>query len=138
MADRYYSRSSLHRSSSRSSSRSSRSSRKKRLISLPQLIILLLLLVVAAQLTMLLLDRQEAEQNHFEAVTVKPETKTFRRDNRTLVNHTVNGNLYLVEVRPTVGAPYFLIDQYGYGELELRRNPAGLHLRPPAWATKRW
>lgn len=66
------------------------------------------------------------------AVTVK------EHDNRTVEEYRNNDNLYMVKVTPSVGKPYYLIDDDGSGDMEMRRNAAGMDNRVPQWTLFSW
>ena len=50
----------------------------------------------------------------------------------------VNGRLYAIRVTPKKGAPYYLVDSDGDGDLETRRNDTDSDLLIPAWVIKQW
>jgi hypothetical protein len=50
----------------------------------------------------------------------------------------VNGKLYAIRVTPRKGAPYYLVDSDGDGDLETRRNDTDSDLLIPAWVIKQW
>lgn len=50
----------------------------------------------------------------------------------------VNGRLYAIRVTPKKGAPYYLVDSDGDGDLETRKNDTDSDLLIPAWVIKEW
>jgi hypothetical protein len=66
------------------------------------------------------------------AVTVK------EHDNRRVEEYRNNDNLYMVKVTPSHGKPYYLIDDDGSGDMEMRRNAAGMDNRVPQWTLFSW
>jgi hypothetical protein len=50
----------------------------------------------------------------------------------------VNGKLYAIKVTPKKGAPYYLVDSDGDGDLETRKNDTDSDLLIPAWVIKKW
>ena len=50
----------------------------------------------------------------------------------------VNGKLYAIRVTPKKGAPYYLVDSDGDGDLETRRNDTDSDLLIPSWVIKEW
>lgn len=50
----------------------------------------------------------------------------------------VNGKLYAIRVTPKKGAPYYLVDSDGDGDLETRKNDTDSDLLIPAWVIKQW
>jgi hypothetical protein len=57
----------------------------------------------------------------------------------TVINEfRVNGQLYMIQVKPRKGPPYYLVDSDGDGNLETRSNELASDLLIPAWVLKRW
>lgn len=52
--------------------------------------------------------------------------------------YRVNGQLYMVEILPVKGAPYYLIDTDGDGLLESHQNHLEPQLAVPRWTLRRW
>lgn len=50
----------------------------------------------------------------------------------------VNGQLYAIRISPKRGAPYYLVDSDGDGNLETRKNDTDSDLLIPAWVIKKW
>lgn len=50
----------------------------------------------------------------------------------------VNGQLYAIRINPEHGAPYYLVDSDGDGNLETRKNDTDSDLLIPAWVIKKW
>jgi len=50
----------------------------------------------------------------------------------------VNGKLYAIRVTPKKGAPYYLVDSDGDGDLETRKNDTDSDLLIPSWVIKEW
>ena len=53
---------------------------------------------------------------------LEPEVTIIRKDDATISEYRVNGNLYMVKIVPFVGKPYYLIDRDGDGEMEGRTS----------------
>ena len=53
---------------------------------------------------------------------LEPEVTIIRKDDATITEYRVNGNLYMVKIVPFVGKPYYLIDRDGDGEMEGRTS----------------
>lgn len=51
---------------------------------------------------------------------LEPEVTIIQKDGETVEEYRVAGRLYMVKVTPSVGAPYYLMDQDGDGRLESR------------------
>lgn len=60
-------------------------------------------------------------------------------DGDTVINEfRVNGQLYMIQITPRKGPPYYLVDSDGDGDLETRRNDLSPNLLVPTWVLKRW
>lgn len=53
---------------------------------------------------------------------LQPEVTIVRRGNETIEEYRVGGQLYMIKITPSKGAPYYLLDTDGDGSLETRRN----------------
>ena len=60
------------------------------------------------------------------------------KDEGRIKEYRVNGQLYMVEVLPVKGAPYYLIDTDGDGLLESHQNHLESQLTVPRWTLRRW
>ena len=60
------------------------------------------------------------------------------QDDGIVEEKRVNGRLYAIRVTPKKGAPYYLVDSDGDGDLETRRNDTDSDLLIPAWVIKEW
>lgn len=69
---------------------------------------------------------------------LSPAITVREAENRTLEEFRVNGNLYMVKVTPTVGAPYYLVDQDGSGDMNLHRGGSDTNIQIPQWALLSW
>ena len=67
-----------------------------------------------------------------------PAITLSEEDNRTVEEYRVNGNLYMVKITPSIGAPYYLIDQDGSGDMGLHRGGSDLNIQIPQWALLSW
>jgi hypothetical protein len=68
-----------------------------------------------------------------------PVTITPDQQGNEIKEFRVNGRLYMVMVIPGKGAPYYLVDTDGDGNLETRRNNMDSDgLTVPTWVLKRW
>jgi hypothetical protein len=72
---------------------------------------------------------------------LQPEVTIIRRQDRTIEEYSVNGQLYMIKVTPKRGRPYFLVDSDGNGNFDMQRV-AGPDLEPrmliPSWVLLRW
>jgi hypothetical protein len=69
---------------------------------------------------------------------IEPRVTIEEHSNRVVEEYRVNNKLYMVKITPTIGAPYYLIDDDGSGELEYRRNSGGRDIRVPQWTLFSW
>ena len=69
---------------------------------------------------------------------LEPEVTIIRRDDRTIEEYRVNGQIYMIKVTPSKGYPYYLVDADGDGELESRRNELDPRILVPSWVIFRW
>ncbi|MFA7388270.1 MAG: DUF2782 domain-containing protein, partial [Thiohalobacteraceae bacterium] len=69
---------------------------------------------------------------------LEPEVTIIRRDDRTVEEYRINGQLYMIKVTPSKGYPYYLVDADGDGELESRRNELDPRILVPSWVIFRW
>lgn len=69
---------------------------------------------------------------------IEPSVTIKEYENRTVEEYSVNNNTYMVKVTPTAGAPYYLVDQDGSGEMEWRRNTPGMDMQVPQWTLFSW
>jgi len=69
---------------------------------------------------------------------IQPAVTLQEHDNRTVEEYRVNNKLYMVKITPSLGAPYYLIDDTGSGDLEYRRDAGGRDTRVPQWVLFSW
>ncbi len=68
-----------------------------------------------------------------------PEVTIRRRGAQGAVEeYRLGGVLYMIKIMPTKGAPYYLVDTDGDGNLETRYNDLQVGLLIPAWVLLRW
>jgi len=53
---------------------------------------------------------------------LEPEITIIHKDDATITEYRINGNLYKVKVVPFIGKPYYLIDRDGDGVMEGRSS----------------
>jgi Protein of unknown function (DUF2782) len=68
---------------------------------------------------------------------LEPQVTIQRRGTDTVKEYRLNGRLYMVEVTPQHGRPYYLIDNVGRGEFT-RLDSYDTGTRPPMWVIHRW
>ena len=71
-------------------------------------------------------------------ITREPEVTIRRRAEDTIMEYRVNGRLYMVQIVPRKGIPYFLVDTDGDGNLDTRYNDLDEGLAIPAWVILSW
>jgi hypothetical protein len=79
---------------------------------------LLLLLTTLLLVTPLYAEKAIAASDE----ELQPEVTIVRRGNETIEEYRVGGQLYMIKITPSKGAPYYLMDTDGDGSLETRRN----------------
>lgn len=70
--------------------------------------------------------------------TLEPEVTIIQKDDATVEEYRVNGNLYMVKVVPVVGKPYYLMDQDGDGKLEDKMTDLYNNFTVPQWVLFSW
>ena len=74
-----------------------------------------------------------------EESLMEGETVFIGDDEQEVVKeYKAGGSVWMIEVRPTKGRPYYLIDGDGDGRFESRRSELGPQFRVPTWVIKRW
>lgn len=73
-----------------------------------------------------------------EGSVPEPEVRIIHKSDRTVREFRVNGKLVAVQIIPKKGAPYYLVDADGDGNLETRRNDLDPDVLIPGWVLKRW
>lgn len=69
---------------------------------------------------------------------IEPEVTIIRSEDSVVEEYRINGNLYMVKITPSVGSPYYMIDQDGDGNLELRKSTLGSDTVVPQWVIFEW
>ncbi len=69
---------------------------------------------------------------------LEPEVTIIRKDDRTIEEYRLNGQLYMIKITPSKGYPYYLVDADGDGNLETRRNELDPRILVPSWVIFRW
>ncbi len=57
---------------------------------------------------------------------------------KTIDEYRVNGKLYMIRITPEKGAPYYLVDADGDGNLETRSNELAPDFLIPSWVIFSW
>lgn len=69
---------------------------------------------------------------------LEPEVTIIQREQETVQEYRINGQLYMVKITPNVGKPYYLIDSDGDGSLETRGNDIVAESSVPQWVLFSW
>lgn len=68
----------------------------------------------------------------------QPEVTIVHRGEDTIEEYRLQGKLYMIKVTPHKGAPYYLIDTDGDGNLETRRSEMTETPLIPSWILFKW
>lgn len=69
--------------------------------------------------------------------SIEPEINIIQKEDRTIEEYRVNGQLYMIKVIPAVGYPYYFIDTDGDGSLESQQHELSGHI-VPNWILFKW
>jgi hypothetical protein len=71
---------------------------------------------------------------------IEPEVVIIQREDKTIEEYRVNGQLYMIKVIPRNAPPYFLLDNDGDGTMESRLGASDLEpdIMIPRWVLFRW
>ncbi|MFA7096525.1 MAG: DUF2782 domain-containing protein [Gammaproteobacteria bacterium] len=69
---------------------------------------------------------------------LEPEITIIQREQDRVEEFRVRGQLYMVKITPRRGAPYYLIDTDGDGQLETRRSELEPDMLIPNWVLFSW
>ena len=69
---------------------------------------------------------------------IAPSVKIQEFDNRTVEEYSVNNNTSMVKITPTAGAPYYLVDDDGSGEMAWKRGAPDIENTVPQWTLLSW
>lgn len=70
--------------------------------------------------------------------SMEPEVVITPKEQGRVKEYRINGQLYMIEIVPTKGVPYYLVDTDGDGLLESRQNQLESGLLVPSWPILRW
>lgn len=99
---------------------------------------IVVLLVIFSGISLISAQEEKTEDVEVHLHYVEPEVTTKRYHNRTETEYRVNQNLYMIKSVPDAGSPYYMVDKFGTGELEYRRNMENLDIQVPNWVLFRW
>ena len=69
---------------------------------------------------------------------IEPAVTLREHENRTVQEYRVNNNLYMIKITPSVGAPYYLVDEDGSGDMAWHRGASQFDDNVPQWALFSW
>ncbi len=69
---------------------------------------------------------------------LEPNVTLREREGATVQEYRVNNRLYQVKITPTVGAPYYLVDEDGSGDMAWHRGASQFENNIPQWALLSW
>jgi hypothetical protein len=69
---------------------------------------------------------------------IAPAVTLREHENRLVEEFRVNNNLYMIKITPSVGAPYFLVDEDGSGDMAWHRGASQFQENIPQWALFSW
>ena len=78
------------------------------------------------------LDLSVHEEDIAPAVTLR------EHGNRVVEEFRVNNRLYMIKVTPSVGAPYYLVDEDGSGDMAWHRGTSRVEQSVPQWTLMSW
>jgi len=68
---------------------------------------------------------------------IEPEVTIIKREEGTIYEYRINGQLYMVKVQPVKGPAYYMVDRDGDGEFDARStDPTNISV--PQWILMRW
>lgn len=73
-----------------------------------------------------------------EEVAPRPRVTITQQGDEVIKEYRINGRLYMVEVDPAKGYPYYLVDTDGDGRLETHHVELTEDLLVPNWVIFRW
>jgi len=68
---------------------------------------------------------------------LEPEVRIRREDDRTVEEYLVQGQVYMVRIKPAIGPAYYLVDTTGDGLLDLRHDRFE-PVKPTYWKIFEW
>jgi hypothetical protein len=100
---------------------------------LPHLALALLIaLGVAADLPGADLDLGVTDADLEPSVTVR------EREGARVEEYRVNNRLYRIRITPSIGAPYYLVDEDGSGDMAWHRGASQFEANIPQWVLLSW
>ena len=70
--------------------------------------------------------------------TLEPDITIIRRGKKTIHEYRLNGKLYKVKIIPDIGPAYYLEDEDGDGNLEVRQSDLEKGIKVQQWEIYSW
>jgi hypothetical protein len=68
---------------------------------------------------------------------IEPDVTIIKKEEGTISEYRINGQLYMVKIQPNKGPAYYLIDRDGDGEFDSRSDDP-TNISVPQWILLRW
>ena len=69
---------------------------------------------------------------------LEPDITIIRKGKDTIEEYRINGRLYMVKIKPSIGPPYYMIDSDGDGNMDVRRSDVEASMNIPRWVLFSW
>ncbi|MCW8945752.1 MAG: DUF2782 domain-containing protein [Sedimenticola sp.] len=69
---------------------------------------------------------------------LEPEVTIRESDKGTIQEYRINGRMYMVKITPVAGPPYYLLDNDGDGEMDVRQEAHPGKVAIPQWVLFSW
>lgn len=69
---------------------------------------------------------------------LEPEVTIRESEKGTIQEYRVNGRMYMVKITPVAGPPYYLLDNDGDGEMDVRQEAHPGNVAIPQWVLFSW
>jgi hypothetical protein len=69
---------------------------------------------------------------------LEPSVTLREREGAMVQEYRVNNRLYQVKITPAVGAPYYLVDEDGSGDMAWHRGTSQAETNIPQWVLLSW
>lgn len=106
-------------------------------------LVLLVLLLLALPLVSMAADAPIPEPPKLppqveSGEVLEPEVTIIENDKGTIQEYRVNGQLYMIKVVPIAGPPYYLLDNDGDGQMDVRQEDHPGNVAIPQWVLFSW
>ncbi|MFO1417565.1 MAG: DUF2782 domain-containing protein [Methylotetracoccus sp.] len=69
---------------------------------------------------------------------LEPDITIIRKGKDTIEEYRINGRLYMVKIKPSIGPPYYMVDTDGDGNMDVRRSDVQRDMSIPRWVLFSW